>query len=410
MKKHTDRPKTVLIAASAASMIDQFNLPNIRLLKSLGYDVDVAANFMDGNTCTDEKIKELTELLERMSVDCYQIDFDRKVTDVKAHIKAFRQLDAVATGRAVPLNVIRHHKICPVDGCRYSFMHVHSPIGGAVGRIIAKKHHIRTIYTAHGFHFYDGAPLKNWLIFYPVEKELSRITDVLITINKEDYRRAKKKFHAGKVVYIPGVGIDIEKFSSGLADPEKKRRELGIDSATILLLSVGELIPRKDHETVIRALAEISRPKIQYLIAGKGEMEHRLKALAGRLGLNGKVHFLGFRTDISELCQAADIFVFPSLQEGLPLALMEAAACGTPVVCSDIRGNKDLVHDERFLFKGGSTDDAVRCLKGLLTSRKNIKIFAKKTVEANKKALRRCDLSSVEKLMKAVYEDVGNML
>ena len=265
---------TVLMTASVASMIDQFNLPNIRLLKEMGYEVDVATNFHQGNTCTGEKIQVLLEQLEEMEVDCYQIDFDRNATDLRAGVRAFRQFEEVVCGRAVPINPSRHSHVG--NGNRYAFVHAHSPIGGAVGRLAARKHGIKTIYTAHGFHFYEGAPVKNWLLYYPVEKLLSRITDVLITINREDYQRAVKKLHAGKTVYVPGVGIDTEKFGSVPADSYKKRKELGLGPEEVFLLSVGELNENKNHRTVIEALGRISRSnraladRLHYCIAGKG--------------------------------------------------------------------------------------------------------------------------------------------
>ena len=81
----------------------------------------------------------------------------------------------------------------------------------------------KCIYTAHGFHFFKGAPKINWLLFYPIEKLCSYWTDILITINREDYQRAKKSFHAKKIEYVPGVGIDLKKFQTGLIDVEKKR-------------------------------------------------------------------------------------------------------------------------------------------------------------------------------------------
>ena len=176
--------KKVLMLASVASMIDQFNMPNIQLLQELGYEVHVACNFEKGSTCTQERIQNLKQRLEHMGVEYFQIDFSRNVLRVNEIWKAYRQVERL------------------LEKEKYSFIHCHSPIGGAVGRIAAHKTHTKVIYTAHGFHFYKGAPLHNWLIYYPIEKWLSRYTDVLITINKEDYQRAKKKFHAKKTVKI----------------------------------------------------------------------------------------------------------------------------------------------------------------------------------------------------------------
>ena len=149
-------------------------------------------------------------------------------------------------------------------------MHCHSPIGSVVARLAAsqfRKDGLKVIYTAHGFHFYKGAPRINWMIFYPIEYVCSFITDVLITINKEDYNFAIKHMHSNQVKYIPGVGINVEKFSEEVSNREEKRRELGISKNDIVLFSVGELNDNKNHKIVIEALANIKEKNIKYLIA-----------------------------------------------------------------------------------------------------------------------------------------------
>lgn len=340
--------KNALIVTSVASMVDQFITPSIELLISLGYEVDVATNFVKGSTCSDEKIKELVERLDAMHVDCYHIDFDRKVLDVRADIKSFKQLDAVVCGLAEPINKTWHHQIVAQRNNTYSFIHSHSPIGGVVGRIEGKKHGIKNIYTAHGFHFYDGAPFKNWLIFYPIEKYLSCFTDVLITINKEDYKRAKKKFKAKKTVCIPGIGIDVEKFQNVKVNRDKKRVELGLNEEDLMLLSVGELNVNKNHKVVVNALGlmdEEQRSHLHYFIAGKDAgQRNALVKLAKEKNVN--LHLLGFRTDIPELLKCADVFLLPSIREGLNVGLMEAMASGLPCIASDIRGNRDLIDEQ----------------------------------------------------------------
>lgn len=392
--------KKVLIVASVASMIGQFNIPNIKLLQKLGYDVDVAANFRNGSTCTNSNVQELVRVLGGMDVNCYQVGFKRNALDIRAVVSAARKLNDVMEGKVSPIGTAR----CRRCKGKYSFIHTHSPVGGAVGRLVARKHGIRAIYTAHGFHFYNGAPLVNWLIYYPIEKALSYITDVLITINKEDYKRAKKYLHAKKTVYVPGVGVDMEKFKSGMADGSKKRRQLGLSEDSIMLLSVGELIPRKNHAAAIRALANLGCPDAQYFIIGKGELENSLRGFVQELGLEGRVHLLGFRTDVSELCQAADLFVFPSWQEGLPLALMEAIACRTPVICSAIRGNTDLVHDGRYLFYPGKSGSLESCLSRVLQGgREGMKRSMADAVDENYRALRKCSLPSVSKKMAEIF-------
>lgn len=239
------------------------------------------------------------------------------------------------------------HKL--VSNGQYDIVHCHTPIAAICTRIACKslrKKGVKVIYTAHGFHFFKGAPLKNWLLFYPIEKYCARFTDVLITINVEDYQLAKKRMKAKRVVYVPGVGIDLQKFSGqSLTEDEKqvKRSMLGIQGTEKMFLSVGELSRRKNHEIVIRALSQVRDRNWKYYIAGSGMLQMYLEELIRDLGLQENIFLLGQREDISELCECADLFIFPSLQEGLPVALMEAIASRTPIICSNIRGNVDLI-------------------------------------------------------------------
>ncbi len=389
----------VLVVASVASMIDQFNIPNIRLLISMGYETDVACNFYKGSTCTDEKIKELLDLLKQLHADCYQIDFERNAADFKAAFRAFRQLDDVMKGNAEPLNE-RFHK----NRSRYTFVHAHSPIGGAVGRIAAKHNHVKCIYTAHGFHFYDGAPVRNWLFYYPAEWLLSYMTDILITINRQDYRRAQRKLHAKKVVYIPGVGVDTAKFGMIKTKPQAKRTQLGMRADDMMILSVGELNENKNHAAVIRAMALLKEEPffehIQYMVCGTGSMEYGLKELSENLGIGNHVRFLGFRPDISDIYACADIFIFLSKREGLPASLMEAMASGLPVICSDIRGNTDLVkHHKTGFICSGDEKEAACLIKKLACSRS----LRRKMGAAASMSVRRFDLSRLNGFMNDIY-------
>ena len=235
---------------------------------------------------------------------------------------------------------------------RYDIVHCHTPIAAACTRIAcrrARKTGTRVIYTAHGFHFYKGAPFKNWLLYYPVEWLCAHWTDVLITINREDFELAQKKMKARQIEYVPGVGIDIKQFSEGEIDEGKKREEIGIPSNAYFLLSIGELNSNKNHEIVIRVLSQINDKDIYYVIAGCGKLEEYLRDLIINLGMEKKVYLLGFRQDIKELLRAADVYIHPSFREGLPVALMEAIAAKVLVICSDVRGCRDLVDREYLL-------------------------------------------------------------
>ena len=328
-KKSSGKPKALMLA-SVASMIDQFNMDNIRILQEMGYDVEVAANFVNGGTITDERVEDLKRRLADMGVAVHHVPIPREISKLGDILQSYKQVKTLCDSR------------------QYRIVHCHSPIGGVIARLAAKdsrKQGTKVIYTAHGFHFYKGAPILNWMIFYPIEKICSYWTDVLITINQEDYHFARKHMKAAKVEYVPGVGVDVHQIASASENREDTRKMLGVTGNDFVLLSVGELSHRKNHEVVIRAVKEIEYPRIQYFICGQGPLKDDLQKLICELGLEKQIHLLGYRTDVYNLYHAADLFVFPSYQEGLPVALMEAMAAGLPCVASNIRGNTDLIED-----------------------------------------------------------------
>ncbi len=305
----------ILYVTTISNTVNTFLVPHIKMLVDRGYQVDVAFNIK----------QEVRPDLIKMGCKVYNIQFQRSPYHLK-NLKAFYEL----------AEIIREGN--------YNCIHTHTPVASAFVRLICMKNkHVKVLYTAHGFHFFDGAPIKNWLIYYPVEKILSRYTDILITINKEDYHRARKFFKAKNVVYIPGVGIEFDKISKLDIDKATKLKELGLPPDAFIMLSVGELNRNKNHETIIRALAELDNPKIHYIVCGSGQLENRLLHLAKNLGIERQVYLLGYRDDVHEICKISDIFAFPSFREGLSVALMEAMAAGLPVVCSNIRGNADLI-------------------------------------------------------------------
>ena len=377
----------ILMLSSVASMIAQFNMPNLELLDKLGYEVNIAANFLDGNTCSEKQLIELKEHLAVSNIPFYHIGFSRKVTNVGANIKAYYQMK----------NLIKEQQ--------YKVVHCQSPIGGVITRLATRKTDVSVIYTAHGFHFYQGAPWLNWLLYYPIEKWLARYTDVLITINKEDYERAKRSFKAGRIEYVPGVGVDVEKFGSVVVDRKAKRKELGLAEDDFVLVSTGELNDNKNHKTIIQAVHKLENSSVKYLICGKGPLDEELLYLVKELDLERQVMLLGYRTDIIEINHVADVFVFPSFREGLSVALMEAMACGLPVVCSDIRGNRDLIEDGKggFLVEPSSVDDFIQAIRKLAQDdslRVSARLYNKSKVEDY-------DMDIVLKKMKSIYESVG---
>ena len=229
----------------------------------------------------------------------------------------------------------------------YDVIWTNEPVMGVMTRFAARKarkNGTKVIYMAHGFHFFKGAPLINWLMWAPTEIIMSHFNDVLVTINWEDYNWAKKHTHAPVIKHIDGIGVDFSN-REGVISREEKRTQLNIASEDILVLSVGELQKRKNHQAIIRAIARLNNPNIKYAICGQGELEGYLKKLVSSLKLDKQVFFLGYRQDIPEIMSACDIFAHPSIREGLGLASLEAMASGLPLVTSNVQGVPDYVEN-----------------------------------------------------------------
>lgn len=322
--------KKVLLTATVQSHIAQFHKPLIEMLHEMNFEVHVAAknNLAEKNGLTLETPDKIFELpFER---------FPFKINNIKAYFRL--------------KEILRQEK--------YDVVHCNTPMGAIITRLAARDARAlgaKIIYTAHGFHFYKGASIMNWLIYYSIEKWFSRYTDVLITINTEDYYRAKAKLKIKNIEYIPGVGIDVEKFVNTLVDKTDKRKALNIPVKGFLILSIGELNKNKNHEVIIRAISGLQNPDIHYAICGNGGRKDYLESLAKKMNVN--LHLLGYRRDIAEICKISDVFVLPSRREGLPVSVMEAMACGLPLVCSDIRGVRDIIFSSENGFLSNYDDE-----------------------------------------------------
>ena len=312
----------MLYILNVANRVNNFCMSSLIAAKKINIEYHIAGNWGYANDI--ERIADE----EKYGIRIHQIDFIRSPLDVRNY-KAYKQL----------MEIVKREN--------YDVIHCNTPIGGVLGRLVGKKNKVsNVIYQAHGFHFYKGSPKLNWMIYYPIEKWLAHYTDALITINQEDYELAKAKLKPrknGKVYYVPGVGIDTTQYALSAKAREEKRIELKLNENDVALISMGDLIERKNYDTAIRAVAEAKNPALQYFICGKGPEEENLKVLAESLGVSEQIHFLGFRSDIKELLTAVDVFLFTTKQEGLPRSMMEAMASGLPCIASEIRGNTDLL-------------------------------------------------------------------
>lgn len=331
-----------------------FFVEHVKMLYKEGHTVEIA--------CA-EGTKPLNPIYQELGCKVHNIPFSRSPFS-KSNIKAYK--------------ILKHL----VETEHYDIVHTHTPNASMIARLACRKvrkQGTRVFYTAHGFHFFKGAPLKNWLMYYPVEKICAHFTDVLITINKEDYALAQKKMHAKKICYVPGVGIDLERIRSMQVDRNEMRKSMGVPEDCFLITSVGELSKRKNHQVVIKAVARLKNSKIHYVIAGQGVLLPHLIKLSKQLGVEHLIHFLGYRSDVCQIYKSSDLFILPSLQEGLPVALMEAMACALPVLCSQIRGNVDLLENGRGGFLFAPDDDCELCLliKKIVKNEKLYKEFGR---------------------------------
>ena len=364
----------ILFVTTISNTVNAFLIPHIKMLIELGHQVDVAFN-------VEQEVN--TEIIE-MGCKVHELDFFRSPINIRNY-HAYKKLKKL------------------IQNEKYDAIHTHTPVASACVRLACRNFKgIKVYYTAHGFHFYKGSPIQNWIIYYPIEKVLAKYTDVLITINKEDYELANKSFEAAQVKYIHGIGININKFRYKKVDRTEKLSKIGIPEESFVILSVGELNKNKNHEIVIRALSRLENKNIHYVVLGQGALNKKLNNLAFELGIQERIHLLGYRTDVGEFYKVSDLFCFPSLREGLPVSLMEAMICGLPVICSNIRGNIDLIDDGigGYLFNPENVNDLLRVINLFF---RNDKVKVEKMRDANFVKVKEFSIEKVKKEMKSIY-------
>lgn len=285
-------------------------------------------------------------------------------------------------------------------------IHCNTPVGGLVGRLCGKKYKVKkVIYTVHGFHFYKGAPLINRTVYKLAERIMARWTDVIITMNQEDFEAAQKfKLRKGGRVYkVHGVGIDLSDYEGIRVKKTLKRKELGLTDTDVVCISAGDIVPRKNYGVAIKAIAQVKNDHLHYLICGVGSEKQKMEALAAELGIADKVHFLGFRKDIKELMNISDIFLFTTLQEGLPRSMMEAMASGLPCVASKIRGNTDLIENN----VGGylCDPDDVRTFADVLAKLVSNEALRANMAKTNLEVIKQYDVHIVENEIRDIYRE-----
>lgn len=388
--------KNILILVTTKDFLEKFELNNVRILTELGYRVHYAANTTEDMYVFDEnRIRE-------MGVEIHHIDIARSPYMVHYNRKAFLQL----------VEIVKKYDIDAI--------HCHTPVGGLLGRLLGnyfKEKPLYVVYTAHGFHFYKGAPLINNTIFYMVEKKLANYTDYILTINQEDYENVKK-FNLrknGKYYYIPSVGLNMEWFYPFTEEEViTKREKIQIDKDDFFIVSTGELNLNKNHQVVLQALEKLKKSgkdisRIKFGICGEGLLRKKLQDQIIKAGLEDKVSFYGFTTNVSEIVGCADVFVFPSIREGLGMAALEALSMKIPVIASDNRGTREYmeVGKNGYIYKSNDSD-------GFAHGIEKIQYMATDEKTAMKNHCRdsvcRFEKSNTEKIMYELYQELSERI
>lgn len=374
----------ILFVATVRSHIGQFHMPFIRELKARG--VEVHAAFKDNSA--DKPGLDLSAIDKT-----FEVPFERRPLRPN-NIKAYRELKKI------------------IDGNGYDAVHCHTPMGAVITRLAAKsarKKGTKVIYTAHGFHFFKGASIKNWMFFYPVEKYLSKYTDCLITINSEDCELAhKKKFRAGKIYKVHGVGVELDKFKAVDADEKARlRAEYGYDGDTFIMIYPADLSVRKNQPMLFDALQKIAEKNknVKLLLPGQPIRLEEYERMISERGIADNVEFLGYCRDINNLVGLSDLSVASSFQEGLPINIIEAMAMGNAIVATDVRGNNDAVEDgvNGYLVPVGDSDLMAEKILELMNDREKLRTFGENGLDMVK------DFSTenVNREMLTIYGNLG---
>lgn len=349
LRKKAEQVRKILYITTLSRTINAFLVPHIERLIEEGNIVNCACSI-------DEEIDK--RLIDK-GVRFFNIPFTRNPLHLQ-NLKAYKELVKIQAEN------------------NYDFVHVHTPIAALYGRLLKLKFSkLITIYTVHGFHFYKGAPLVNWSIYYPIEKVMSYYTDTIITINEEDYKRALK-FKIKNTHKVNGVGVDLALFNQSLFSKEVTRTKLNLDKDDFVLIMIAEVNKNKNHKQMIDAVCLLKDRgiNVKVICAGDGPLLEILKNQIADRGLKGNIQFLGARSDINELITASDMGILMSYREGLPRNIMELMACKKPVIGTNIRGIRDLVVDgvNGFLV---NTDNAMETAQKIEMLYHNRQLLAK---------------------------------
>lgn len=372
--------KKVLLVATVQSHICQFHKPFVKILREQGAEVHVAAK---------DNLAEKNGLKLDFVDKAFDLPFSRSPKS-RDNLTALKMLK----------------KIIAEEG--YDLIQCNTPMGGILTRMAAKKARkqgTKVVYMAHGFHFYKGASKKAWMVFYPIEKHFAKKCDTLITITKEDYALASKKFKTN-VVHMHGVGVSEERYHVvDAATRQEMRMNEGLKEVDFVILCTGELNKNKNQATLIRAAAQLKDkiPNLKILLAGNGPLEDVLREQVKNEGVEELVKFLGYRTDLEKVVPATDLIVSCSKREGLPLNIIEALLCRKPVVASVNRGHNELIQDGEngYLFTPGDWETLAKRILEIYQGEENtISEMGKKGYQIAQSYT----VAAIEKELREIYQ------
>lgn len=379
--------KKILYVTTVSRTINAFLIPHIEMLIENKYQVNCAC-YID---------KEIDQRLVKKGIKIYNIPFSRNPLSLD-NLKAFNELIKIQ------------------EENQYDIVHVHTPIASIYGRLLKLKFkNLKTIYTAHGYHFLKGGPKLGWIIYYPIEKMMAKLTDVTITINKEDYEITKTKLKPKKCYLVNGVGLDLNQYKPLSKEKQGfKRKELGLEKDDFVVIMIAELNENKNHIQLIKAmeLLKDKYPNIKAISIGEGHKFEELQQEINNRGLKNNFKLLGLRTDVNELINISDIGILLSYREGLPRNIMELMANGKKVIATNVRGCRDLVCNDNIgslVNIGGVKETAEAIERYYLDDKSREKVYEAYKFSDYEYAVRYIELYDIENVVKELKSIYGSL-
>ena len=374
--------KKALIVANLGGFAS-FLKNDITILQKMGYEITYAAN------ANKLEWSDTYEWLKSKNVRFVQVDCDSQNPLQAGNLEAYKQVKKLLA-----------------EG-QFDLIHCHTPIIGALVRVAANRYRrkgTKVIYTTHGFSFASKSSWKKKLFYQSCETVCAKLCDAIVTINREDFAAAKK-MKRKNVFYIHGVGVDIKRYQDVTIDREAYRRSLGVADDEVMVLSVGELSTRKNHQIIIKALSQIkSDRKYVYVICGNGINGGTGQMLQEEAEKhNVRLLLLGFRSDIPQITKCSDVGAIPSIREGLGLAGVQSLAAGVPIVGTDVQGIHDYIKNNEtgFLCDAYDAEAFAAGIEAIVSMKQE----EKEKMEANCVAMaQQFDISVSWKEMEDIYQ------